>query len=211
MRNRKLFLYLVFIVTVTTRGVSQLTIDATGPVRQLKHEPTSGRGGVVGPRRLSLRLSINVPSAVRDAAGTSLVEFILTNTGTSPITLPTSPNPGDFEPPDPATPYSVMVLGLNISRKGKPGSFLKGGAILFGNESISESVARLAPGNFMHILARVALPEREGQGAEEFVADASLTNQTIKTESGKLVSDSQEIGYAQSEEYSFNSLLQARP
>ena len=139
-------------------ALGQLTVDATGPVRQRNREATQGRGGGVG-RRLPLMITLQTTGSAPDETGKTMLEFILTNTRKTDLTLPISPNPADSEPSDPKILYTVMKLGLRISLSNKPGVMFAGGAELYGSAEFPETVANLAPGDSIRVLARVALPE----------------------------------------------------
>jgi hypothetical protein len=197
----------VGVLAVTALG--QLTVDATGPIRGRKREAIQGHGGGVG-RKLPLKVAIWTTGSPPDENGKTLVEFVLTNSGTSDLALPVSPHPGDLEPSDPKAVYTVMTLGLRISLSEKPGTF-PGGADLYGSAAFPGTLVNLAPGDSIRVLTRVALPEGgdAAPGAETFDASASLVNQTLKTVNGQIVSDSQEVGFARSPEYTPQSLLKS--
>jgi hypothetical protein len=193
---------LIFAVTVS----GQLTVDATGPIRQAKRVAARGHGGGIG-RKLSLKVAISTTGSPPDQNGKTLVEFVLTNSGTSDLTLPVSPHPGDLEPSDPKAAYTVMTLGLRISLSEKPGIF-PGGADLCGSAAFPGTLVNLAPGDAVRVLTRVTLPETHGADPDAaLVASASLNNETIKTVNGQILSDSQEVGFARSPEYTLQSLL----
>lgn len=133
------------------------------------------------------------------------MEFILTNSGTNALTLPTSPNPADLEPSDSQSAYKVLSLGLRISLSKKPGVIFAGGADLYGSASVPTTLVTLNPGNSIRVLTRVTL---HGSDSEPLVATASLSNETLKPVNGELVLDTQEIGFATSANHTLRSLLQ---
>lgn len=196
----------VMVLAVATLG--QLTVDATGPIRERKREAAQGHGGSVG-RKLPLRVSIQTSISALDKDGKTLVEFVLTNSGKSDLTLPISPHPGDLEPSDPKAPYTLVALGLRISLSKKPGVIFPGGAELFGSAEFPETLVSLAPGNSLRVLTRVALPEVGGRNADTFVASASLGNESMRTMNGVILSDLQNVGFATSQEYTLASLLRS--
>jgi hypothetical protein len=153
---------------------------------------------------------IEATGSAPDADGKTLVEFVLTNSGKSDVTLPISPHPGDLEPSDPRAAYTLMTLGLRISLSKKPAIIFSGGAELYGSSDVPGTLVRLAPGESIRVLTRVALAERVSPKGEEFDASASLDYETLKTVDRQLVSDSKEIGFARSQEYTLDSLLRAR-
>jgi hypothetical protein len=195
----------VWLIIIAAIALGQLAVDATGPIRQRKREALTGRGGGVG-RKLPLRVAIESTGAAPDVSGKTVVEFTLTNSGKSDIALPISPHAGDFEPSDPKVGYTVTTLGLRISLRSKPGAIFPGGAELYGNTKSPGTLAVLAPGDSIRILARVALPDFGSAKAEAFGASASLGTETLKTVNGQVVSDSTEIGFARSEEYTVDSI-----
>jgi len=207
MRSLRSSVVCASVVVLAVTAFGQLTVDATGPIRQRKREATRGHGGGVA-RKLPLKIAISTTGSPPDQNGRTPVEFVLTNSGTSDLTLPVSPHPGDLEPSNPKATYTVMSLGLRISLSEKPGTF-PGGADLYGSAALAGTLVSLAPGDSIRVLTRVALPEvcGEASNTETFDASASLVNQTIKTVNGQVLSDSQEVGFARSAEYTLQSLL----
>jgi hypothetical protein len=205
MRTLRLLTTISLVIVFAVNSLGQLTIDTTGPIRQRKREAVRGHVGSSG-RKLSLQLAIQTAGSPPDEKGKTLVEFILTNSGKNELTLPVSPNAGDLEPSDPKTAYTVMRLGIGISLSKKPAVILPGGADLYGSAESPGTVIDLAPGDTIRVLARVALPEAGGPNPEGFDAIASLDNQTIRTVNGEVVSDSQDLGFARSPEYTLQSL-----
>jgi hypothetical protein len=203
MRTRPSILAFILVLVSAVTAMGQLTVDATGPIRNRTREATRSSGGGVG-RRLSLQVAIRTPISATDANGRTLVEFTLTNSGTKAITLPVSPHPGDLEPSDPTAAYSVLTLGLRVSLSQKPGVILPGGADLYGSASDPPTLVNLAPGNSMRVIARVALPNSV---SGPIIATASLDSDTLKRVNGELLLDSREVGFATSNEYTLDSLL----
>jgi hypothetical protein len=101
-----------------------------------------------------------------------------------------------------------MRLCLGISPSKKPGVIFLGGADLYGSAALPGTLMNLAPGDSIRVLTRVALPEVGGAGprTETFDASASLVYETIRTVNGQIFSDSQEVGFAKSREYTIESL-----
>jgi hypothetical protein len=131
-----------------------------------------------------------------DENGKTLVEFILTDVDKEALMLPTSLHPGDLEPPDPKSEYSVMQLDLGISQSKKPVVIFPGGADLYGSTSVPGTLIRLAPGESIHVLTKIALPTSNDKRGEEqrFVATGSLNTETVKNLNGRIVSYSQISG-----------------
>jgi hypothetical protein len=193
-----------------TVALGQLTVDATGPIRERHREATSGRGGSVG-RKLPLQVAIETTGAPPDENGKTVVDFILTNTGKNDLTLPISPHPRDLQPSDPKARYTVRCLGLRMSSGKAPWTIFPGGADLYGRDSIPGTLITLAPGESIRVLTRVALPRNSApnSGAGVFVAGAILNGETIKIVNGQTVSDMQEIGSAGSSEYTPEALFRS--
>ena len=206
MRVRGFLITFALVHLMIASALGQLRVDATGPIRARKTEPMRSSGGGTG-RKVPLQIAIEVSVSVPDRNGRTLVEFILTNSGDKDLTLPISPNSGDFEPSDPKTSYTVMALGLRVSLSKKPGIVFQGGADLYGSVAVPASLARIAPGDSIRVLTRVALPT---SGQAKLVATAFADNETLRVSDGELILDSQEIGFASSREYTTDSLVRSR-
>lgn len=204
-RNRAILLSVIFVIVAAT-ALGQLTIDATGPIRGRTREATGGRGGGVG-RKLALQVTMETTVSAPDTDGKTLVEFILTNSGDKNLTIPTSPHSADFEPKDPKVTYTVISLGLRVSRSRKPGIIFPGGADLYGSADVPASLVSLAPYDSVRILSRVTLP---GPGPDKVVATATLDKETLQAANRGFLLDSRELGFAVSQEYTLDSLLQGR-
>jgi hypothetical protein len=196
------------VILLAIAALGQLTVDATGPIRERRREAGIGQGGGFG-RKLPLQVAMKTPGTPPDENGKTVVEFILTNTGKNDLTLPISPHPGDLEPSDPKANYTVQCLGLRITSGKGSGTILPGGADLCGRNAFPGTLIALAPGESIRVLTRVALPHISipGPGARVFVADAILNRETIKIVNGQTVSDMQEIGLASSPEYTPEDLF----
>src|SRR5215510_3821922 len=96
------------ILVGTISASAQLIVDATGPVRERRRQPTDGSGGGIG-RKLLVTVAIERRSD-QQTTGETLVEFMVTNSGKDRLTVPISPNPGDLEPADPKADYTVSRL-----------------------------------------------------------------------------------------------------
>lgn len=204
MRVLRMVVLAGLVVATTALACGQLTVDATGPIRNRTREATRASGGGIG-RKLPLQVAIKVTVSAPDASGRTLVEFILTNSGAKALTLPLSPHPADLEPSDPRSAYTVLTLGLRVSFSKKPGEILPGGADLYGSASVPATLVTLAPGDSVRVLTRVTLPRSE---SEPLVATASLDDQTLRIVKGELVLDSEDAGFAASTEFTLGSLLQ---
>jgi len=202
----RFFLLGTSIVFLPIAALGQLTVDATGPVRERVRVASVGRGGGVG-RKIPLQVAIAVLGGWDDN-GRIEVDFTLTNTGKDAVTIPISPNPGDLEPADPKAGYKGTCLSLHVIPSKRPGGILQGGAILYGSPKLPETLATLAPGDFIRVLTRVALPQVPSAEPDTLlVASAMLNNETISAVNGQTVSEMQEIGSASSVEYTLRSLL----
>jgi hypothetical protein len=187
----------VLVLVSAAPSLGQLTVDATGPIRNRTREATRSSGGGVG-RKLPLQVAIKATISAPDENGRTLIEFILTNSGAKALTLPVSPHSADLEPSDPRVAYTVLTLGLRVFLGKKPGVIFPGGADLYGSVSVPATVVTLAPGDSIRVLTKVAM---SGSESETFVATASLNNETLRTVKGELLLESQEIGFATSGEY----------
>jgi hypothetical protein len=186
----------------------QVTIDATGPVRQRRREPTSGSGGGIG-RKLPLRVAIVCQNGFAKDVSHEKVEFIITNSGTSDLGIPVSPNPGDFESKNPKEPYSVLEMNLYLTDDTGKGPeryerALDGGARLYGNRALPTSIFKLTPGHSIRILtnAKVFNYERPFGSGTKIVAHIELNKETVTTIGTATSARIYEIGSATSEDYS---------
>lgn len=208
MPNLKLCMMGSFILLALT-SLKQLTVDATGPIRQGKREAARVHGGSSG-HKLPLRVAIRATGSPPDETGTTLLEFMLTNSGKNALTLPISPHPGDLEPSDPKAAYTMLTLGLRVSLSKKPGIIFAGGADLYGRTAYPESLVNLAPGDSIRVLTRIALPDAGADATATVVAIATLSDDSIRTVNGETLSDLQNIGFAISQEYTTDSILRSR-
>jgi hypothetical protein len=196
----------VALVIVSTASLGQLTVDATGPIRDRQRNPDSSGGGGVG-KKLPLVVTVEAGGGgSTDANGRRRIDFILTNAGKTGLILPISPHPGDLEPPDPNADYAVECLSLYmVSSKGP--NLLTGGANLYGSSKVPGTLTTLAPGDSVHILARVALPSQSpGQPTAVLLhAGANLSDETFNVVNGKKVFESHVIGSAYSNEFALGS------
>jgi hypothetical protein len=188
-------------------GIAQLTVDARGPIRERKRESDFGRGGGVG-RKIPLLVAVQVRGSLPDASGEVEILFTLTNPAKEALMIPFSPNPGDLEPSDPNSDYSVEDLALSISEVNGTHRPLTM-TVLFGRPEVRGTLIALAPGQSMRVLARVKLPSPSpaGPNAMTLIAGAALSNEIIKTVKGQRISDLQEIGSARSTPFTLWPLL----
>jgi hypothetical protein len=208
MRNiaSRFFTVLFPLLIVPVVATSQVTIDATGPIHERQRIPQRGSSGSTG-YRLPLRITIALRNGPRDKNDSAVVEFILTNLSEKDQTIPVSPNPGALESTDPKVAYSVKHLGLYLTSDKKQELIVTGGAQLYGSRAIPETLVKLAPGESIHVLAKVELKSHSSDGnSSVFVAHAVLNDETVRQTDGETVMDSQEIGSAASSEYTPESL-----
>jgi hypothetical protein len=197
-------------VLSSTLALSQMTVDATGPVRERQRNAMAGHGGSIG-RNLPLRVTIEIQGPSPNSAGKSVVEFTITNLGKTDLTIPISPNPGDLEPSDPKASYTGMFLGLRVTSGRAPGTILSGGADLYGSHSFPGTLITLTPSESIQVLALVTFPpvSPPESNADVFVADATLNSETIKMVNGQPLLDMQNIGSARSQKYTSQSLFKS--
>jgi len=189
----------IFLITST---LGQLTVDATGPIRESQREEASGSsGGGIG-RKLSIQVAVETTGAPADENGKTVVEFTLTNSGKTDLNVPISPHPGDFEPADPKASYKVEMLSLFITSDKKATDILSGSAHLYGSDAVPGTLLSLATGESIRVLLRVAFAKSSTSvGEVVFVGHATLNNEAIKMVNGQTVLQFQEIGSAASPEY----------
>lgn len=195
------------LASVAMPAACQISIDATGPVRDRKWpvESSSGGGTIAGA---PLLVAVRAESALTDSKEKVAIMFILTNAGKTTITVPTSPNPADLEPADPSIDYIVETLAVCISIQMRP-SAESVGTVLFGSAEMSGTTADLAPGETMEIRTRVSLPPTPSSqwGSELYRASALLGHETIKTVNGRRISESEVTGSAWSKPFTLKSLF----
>jgi hypothetical protein len=200
-----LFIFGASVTFFSMAASSQLTVDATGPIRQRLRPEGVMRAGSIG-RKLPLQVSIEVHGTSRKDNGITEVDFILTNSGKDNLVIPISPHPGDLEPANPKITYTVKNLSLFVAshKHERFESSLAGGAHLYGNEALLGTLFTLAPGRSVRVLTRVAVPPisaTDQDGTVAFVAHVMLDEETISMVDGQPFTDSHEIGSAQSLEY----------
>ena len=197
------FTFSISVTLCSAAMMAQVTIDATVPIRGRIRNPTAGHGGSVG-RKLPLRVELETRGSPPDEKGLTEVEFILANTGKEPLTLPISPHPGDMEPSDPKVSYTLQVLHLYVTSDKRQELTISGRTDLYGKRDSPEAFVKLAPGESIRVLTRVALPtdpSLNGAAQAVFVAHVVLDDETIKTRDGQTTEDTQEVGSAGSSEY----------
>ena len=203
----RVVLGVVIFSSVTARV--QLTVDATGPIREKLRSATTGRAGSIG-RKLNMGVDVHV-RGTPNGKGEVEIEFVLINSGKTDLTVPTSPNPADLETPDPNATYSIRQLRLFLTSDKKQQSIMPGGAELYGNRTHQGSLVVLAPGESMLVRAMVTLPTTDLPQANEkvFVAHVVLNDQTIRKVNDEDFEDTQEVGSVASPAYTASTLLRS--
>lgn len=200
-----------FLLLATVFASAQLTIDASGPIRERRRLPTGGSGGGTG-RKLPINVAMEVRKDKQNTEGEALATFVITNSGKDKLTVPISPNPGDMEPEGREASYTLSRLTLYVTSDRAQSRLLSPLTNLYGSQTFSGTLTTLAPGESLRVLGRVKLPVESSKAetsAPVFVAHIILSTETVKTISGRTVSDSQEIGSASSSEYTAQSLAGA--
>ena len=207
LQNRS-FTLVASVVFSVLPALGQLTVDATGPIREMRRTASVGSGGGFG-RKVPLQLTMKTTGAPPDEDGKTTVEFSLTNSGKTDLIIPISPHPGDLESADPNASNSLRVVGLSVTADKKQAKVLPGQAYLYGSDTVPGSLVSVGPGESIRVLARVALPRAPATETEGpvFVGHASLNNLTFKIMNGKSVFDMQQIGSSSSTEYTAQTLL----
>lgn len=181
---------------------SQVVVDATPPPRERLRPPTEGSFGS-NNNVLPIKIAVGLSSASADRNGNPILEFTLTNTGKTDISLPLSPNPRDFEPVDPQTSYSVTVLSIYMTSRNNPRRMMPGKVDLYGSPTLSDSMAVLHPGEFLRVrsLGKFAtIPEPSQSGEERFVCHVALKNESVSVNNGHTTERTDELGTADSGE-----------
>ena len=189
---------LVILVATCIPGLpAQYSVDATVSPRLRLRPPTQGSGGGIG-RKLLLQIQLGPPSdaGTPNPGQSQGATFVLTNIGTSPLGLPISPHPGDFEPEAPGAPYTVMVLSLFLTSGGSVHP-LSGTVELFGDPTIPGSMLSLPPTGTLTIRTRLRMPTAASQpnGVNGLFANVLLTQRAVRTGDGRVTEESQDLGY----------------
>ena len=206
------FLFLMLCIWIFAGLTSaQLTVDASGQIRERHRQPLAGSGGSSG-YKLPIRLVLKIVGSPPGEDGKVIVRFTLRNVGTKNLEIPVSPNPGDFEPDDPNASYRLKMMNLYLTLDTgrdafRQRSLLRGGAYLYGSRSFPGTLVPLAPDESIDVLARVTLPAQEDASGKVVVGRVSLNDETVRAQQGHTYLDSVEIGSAQSQDYSLTSLL----
>ncbi len=200
-RKRILMVALSALISMTLWA--QTVIDATVPIHKRLRNPTAGQSGSIG-RKLPIQVALEFPSERSNSDGDVKVTFVLTNAGRKDLTVPISPHPGDFEPPDQNQPYTMQHLHLYLTSNKVQDSALPGGADLYGNQTHPRTLLTLSPGESVRVLAWVKATKElapEPRTAASVVAHAVLDLEALKTVHGQTLISSDEIGSSSSAEY----------
>ncbi len=197
----------LFVALLPLAAFGQLAVDATVPIRERLRSATTGTSGSIG-RKLAIQVAIETTRTSPNDSGMTELDFILTNTGKTVLTLPISPHPRDLEPTDPKTDYTVEVLRLYVTSDKRQGLALSKTTDLYGSRMSPETLVKLAPGESIRVLTILVLPRdpHTSEAGETFVAHAVLDSETIRNINGQTVSNTQELGSASSIEYASRSL-----
>jgi len=188
---------LVFLAAVS--ALAQMTVDARGPIHELSRRADSGSGGSIG-RKLPLKVAVEINGADPNDTGATLVCFVITNTGKDKLTVPISPNPGDLEPADPGADYTLSRLSFYMTADKDRRTVLSPETSLYGAQTFPETLMTMAPGESLRVLTRVRLSSDKSD-PPVFMAHVSLNTDKIRTVGGRTISHSQEVGSAESAEY----------
>ena len=178
----------------------QMTVDATGPIRNFSYPPTSGRSGSAGSPKLPLTIRLEIPDVRPDIDGKTVVEFVLTNVSKAAITVPVFPNPADVESGANAQ-YHVLSLGCRLTKGADDRSGDAPGISLWGRVSVAGSLVALEPGKSLLVRARLAIPrswQRDDWASGSLEATAILEDSQMTVSNGRASSDSQVLGIVRS-------------
>jgi hypothetical protein len=193
------------IILFSVSALSQMTVDATHPSHERTRQPTTGSGGGVG-RKLPLQVIVEFRWPSPDGNGKAILEFALTNVGRTELTIPVSPNSGDFEPADDRGSYAVKSLALFINSD--PGQKMRVLSGVMAVMPLQVPCFRLLQVN--RFISSPILPTNmrsDEKNTMLFEGYAGLSEETIKTVNGKTSLDSREIGYSNSQEYNAHTLF----
>ena len=201
MKRARAIHLLVFAITavVSLAMAAEIrVVDATVPVRNRLRPPTEGRFGSIG-YKLPLQVRVDVISS----GSGGLVDFTLTNVGKTPLQLPISVQPRDLEPDDPNASYSVVVLGIYLTRDSKRESILPGRVDLYGSSKFPETMDELPPGGSIRVITRMLSGPSSSAPVPSGVlrAHVVLEDQRVSTEGGETSEDTKEVGSAESDEF----------
>lgn len=180
----------------------QITIDATTVSTKIRKITSGHGGGGSFVKALPLQITLRLRGPSQTKVGYTEVEFTLTNSGSTELTVPASPNSKATEALN--GDYTDEICGLQVKAKNdKEVQILAGGADLYGTPRVPDTLIRLSPGESIRVLANVKLPlsSTANKTTPTFSASIILQTETIKTEGNSVSSDMQEIGFATSKEY----------
>lgn len=178
-------------------------VDATVPVRHRLRPPTAGHFGSIG-NKLPLRVTVRAGNSAGGGNGNEEVDFTLTNVGKEALQLPISIHPRNLEPDDPNASYAVTVLGIYLTQRDKKECVLPGRVDLYGSPRFPETVEHLLPGESIRVITRM-LPEPSldsGTASSAVLrAHVVLEDQKVSTRDGQTFEETNEVGSAQSDEF----------
>jgi hypothetical protein len=205
------FVLFTVLVLFSVAMLSEITVDATRPGHERKREPTVIKGGGIG-RKLPVGVTLERVGGAADDEGMTVVQFTITNSSNTPLTIPISTSPGDFEPADSKLAYTTAELSLYVTLErgfgaSRRSTVLAGGAHLYGSPAIAGTTVTLAPAESIRVLARIALPGPSDTCSRDvLVGNVSVNVDTVKTVGGQTSSELQEVGSAMSQDYSIDKL-----
>ena len=196
MKRWKLFVVMVALsctgLVFAGSAQDQVTIDST----QQPSPPPRGRGPsphFASPGHsvgLPIRLELVIPTGEVRSDGTILVDFIITNVGSGPLTIPFGLRSGDLLPKAPSTEYLLDCLTLYLTSDAINDQYLKDinsgrlvridvvvtSAELYGRSDDPQTFHVLAPNEAIriHASSRVALQP----GTHPITAHAELARLT---------------------------------
>jgi len=222
--NMSLWRLLVILFALSCPGIvgsaqDQLTIDATKqpspPVRARGPFPGSATPG--HSAGLPIRLELVIPNGKLRTDGTVLVDFIITNVGSGPVTIPSEIHQGNLLPNAPNTDYKLDCLTLYLTSDAIKDTYLKDistgrlvkidnivstSAELYGRSDGPQSFRVLATNETI----RVRASSRVGMepGTHSITAHAELLRVTVNLNTNSPAHDtvnetSAEVGTADSE------------
>jgi hypothetical protein len=138
------------------------------------------------------------------------LEVTLQNTGSEPISVPSSPHLADLQPKDPAKEFTYNELQITLwISSGERWSIDQGGtAALYGNDDHAGTMLTLQPGKWVQVIAKRNIRMdgavigliRTGFPANQAYAEASLFREETLVTSTQSATAAREVCVAQTHE-----------
>jgi hypothetical protein len=171
------------------------TIDATGETRQFTREIVGGGGGNID-RPFHIDLQAVLVNAGSQSDDFILMDFIVTNRGKEPLTLPIDLHPRDFQPAG-GEPSTFKRLSLFLTIGASPASFVLSGGNLYGSANLPATLHTLLPSESLLVHTKCSLKYvRRLSGPQMLIPRAMLYDETLTPKGAGMESFSNSIGSA---------------